>query len=127
MMTRILVVDDSLTVRMELKEALSAFDVACVASGEEAIDFLGAQSADIIFMDLGMPGLSGIETCKIIKLNPGWRDIPVVIFTAQSGKETLVECLKAGAANYIVKSDDYDLLKACIHNMLSNLRGFPAL
>lgn len=123
MKTKILIVDDSLTVRMELKEALGDDDVTCAASGEEAISLLAFQSFDIILMDLSMPGLSGLETCQIIKRHPIWRNIPLIILTAQAGREALIDCLKAGAADYVVKSEDFSTLKASIQNTLVRVRG----
>ncbi|HXB96487.1 MAG TPA: response regulator, partial [bacterium] len=111
---RILAVDDSPTYLAELAGELrqEGYDVACAASGEEALELLAAQSVDAILMDLVMPGLSGKEACQRIKGRQEWRDIPLVILTARSESEGMLEGINAGADDYITKGPDFDVLKA---------------
>jgi DNA-binding response OmpR family regulator len=111
---RILVVDDSPSYLAEVAEQLrqESYDVVCAASGQEALDLLGAQSVDSILLDLNMPGLSGQETCQRVKAQPAWRDIPLIILTARSEAEAMLEGINAGADDYITKSADFDVLKA---------------
>jgi DNA-binding response OmpR family regulator len=111
---RVLAVDDSPTYLAELAGELrqEGYDVACAASGQEALDLLEAQSVDAILMDLVMPGLSGREACQRIKARQEWRDIPLVILTARSESEGMLEGINAGADDYITKGPDFDVLKA---------------
>ena len=122
MKARVLVVDDSLTVRMELKEALEDYEVICAASGAEALEALGAGGADLILMDLVMPGLSGLETCLRIKAQAAWRDIPLMILSVQSEAMALKECINAGADDFVTKSGDFGVLKARLKAQLRQRR-----
>jgi len=65
-----------------------------------------------------MPGISGEEACRRIKATPTCRDIPVLILTAHKDQEALLSCLKAGADDYIPKSDEFDVLKGRVRAQL---------
>jgi signal transduction histidine kinase len=122
MKARVLIVDDSLTVRSELAEALGDYEVACAASGEEALAALAGGGVDAILLDLAMPGLSGLETCQRIKAEAAWRDLPVLILSAQSESQALRECINAGADDYVTKSEDTTVLKARLKAQLRQSR-----
>lgn len=111
---KILAVDDSETYLQALADALrqDSYDVVLARSGEEAIEMLNVQRADCILLDLMMPGLGGLETCRILKSTPGLRDIPVVMLTAVEDRETMIEGLGAGADDFISKSSDFAVLQA---------------
>ncbi len=96
---RILLVDDSPSYLAEAAEQLGqeGYDMVCAASGQEALDLLASEKVDAILMDLGMPGLSGEETCQRIKAQAAWREIPLIVLTAQSGGRSLLESINAGA------------------------------
>jgi two-component system NtrC family sensor kinase len=111
---RILAVDDSQTYLHELSDALrvEGYDMVSAHSGDEALELLAVQPADCILLDLRMPGLSGIETCRRIKSAPVVRDIPLIILTASDDRESMVQGLGVGADDYIQKSGSFDILKA---------------
>jgi light-regulated signal transduction histidine kinase (bacteriophytochrome) len=111
---RILAVDDSQTYLHELSDALrvEGYDMVSAHSGDEALELLAVQPADCILLDLRMPGLSGIETCRRIKSAPVVRDIPLIILTASEDRESMVQGLGVGADDYIQKSGSFDILKA---------------
>ncbi|HSW08801.1 response regulator [Aquabacterium sp.] len=111
---RILAVDDSPTFRNELAATLHAegYDVVLAHSGEEALEMLAVQPVDCILMDLIMPGLGGQQTCRRIKAAPGLRDIPLIMLTAHDDGDALIDCLGAGADDYIQKSADFVVLQA---------------
>ncbi len=117
---RILAVDDSLTYLHELAAQLTdeGYDVVLARSGEEALDMLGVQAVDCVLLDLVMPGLSGNDTCRRIKSSPRWRDIPLIILTAREEREAMIEGIDAGADDYIVKSGDFQVLKARVRAQL---------
>jgi CheY-like chemotaxis protein/HPt (histidine-containing phosphotransfer) domain-containing protein len=110
---RILAVDDSLTYLEELAEQLGqdGYDVLRARSGEEALGVLREERVDCILLDLVMPGLSGLETCRQIKAAPPWRHLPLVMLTAREDREALIEGLNAGADDYVAKSADFAVLK----------------
>ncbi len=110
---RILCVDDSATYRYSLKKLLTAegYDVLMASSGEDALERLGRELVDCVLLDRMMPGLGGLETCKIIKQTPEWRNVPVVMLTATEKREAIIEGLNAGADDYIAKSSDAEVLR----------------
>lgn len=111
---RILAVDDSTTFLGELCDQLRAegYDVVAAHSGTEALELLGTQPVDGILLDLLMPEMSGQETCRRIKAEPAWRDIPLIILTALDESEAMIKGINAGADDYIAKSGDFEILKA---------------
>jgi PAS domain S-box-containing protein len=110
---RLLAIDDSITYLQELASQLREEDyvVILAASGEEALERLATESVDGILLDLIMPGLSGQETCKRIKKRAKWRDIPLIMLTAHDDRDAMIECINAGADDYIAKSADFEVLK----------------
>lgn len=110
----VLLVDDDPDCRLLLKDAIADGDVATevheVSSGLEAMDFLNrrgryasAPRPSLIFMDVEMPGPSGLQTLKMIKSDPALADIPVVMMTGVSGDEEMREAATSGANSYTLK------------------------
>jgi two-component system NtrC family sensor kinase len=118
---KILAVDDSETYLQALVGALRAdgYELVLARSGEEALDLLAVQPADCLLLDLMMPGIGGLETCRRIKSVPGLRDIPIVMLTALEDRAAMIEGLGAGADDYVAKSSDFDLVRA---RVLAQLR-----
>jgi PAS domain S-box-containing protein len=117
---RILAVDDSPTYLHRLADELrtEGYDVILASSGREAIELLEVQPADCILLDLLMPGMSGQETCQVIKKRLAWRNIPLVILTAVPEAEAMVDGINAGADDYVSKSSDFEVLKARVRAQL---------
>ena len=117
---KVLAVDDSPTYRNQLAEELrtEGYDVILASSGREALRLLELQPADCVLLDLLMPGLSGQETCRLLKQRPAWRTIPVVILTSVEEAQAMVEGINAGADDYIPKSADFEVLKARVRAQL---------
>jgi DNA-binding response OmpR family regulator len=117
---RILAVDDSITYLNAVSAELRAegYDVVQALSGNEALDLLEVQAVDGILLDVRMPGLSGNETCRIVKQRPAVRGIPLLMLTAAEGPEALIEGINAGADDYISKSGDFTVLKARLRAQL---------
>jgi DNA-binding response OmpR family regulator len=117
---RILAVDDSATFLQELAGQLrmDGYDPVLARSGDEALQLLAVQNVDCILLDLVMPGVSGNDLCRRIKGAPEWRDIPLVILTSREEREAMIEGINAGADDYIVKTADFDVLKARVRAQL---------
>ena len=113
MKTRVLIVDDSMTYLQELASQLreEEYVVIMASSGEEALELLSTEQVDGILLDLIMPGLSGQEVCKLIKQRAIWRDIPLIMLTAHDDRDAMIECINAGADDYIAKSSDFEVLR----------------
>jgi len=99
---RILVVDDEPQMRRVLRAALVAhgYEVAEAASGEEAITRLSAQRDDCILLDLNLPGMDGIETCRAIRARS---HVPIVVVSIRDSERDRAAAREAGANDYITK------------------------
>ncbi|OWQ93788.1 hypothetical protein CDN99_04930 [Roseateles aquatilis] len=118
---RLLLVDDSANVLAELGATLrdDGYDVIAASHGEQALELLAVQAVDAILLDVQMPGIGGLETCRRIKAAPALRDIPVLLLTAFDGREAMLAGLETGADDYIVKANgEVELLKARLRAQL---------
>jgi CheY-like chemotaxis protein len=126
----ILLVEDSptdveLTLR-SLQRARLANPIFTVRDGAEALDFLfgtgahadraGAAPPKVIFLDLKLPKVSGLEVLEQLKSDPRTRDIPVVVLTSSEGAPDIKESYRLGANSYLVKPVDFEkFLEAVAH------------
>ncbi len=102
---KILAVDDEADI-LELVRynlAKSGYAVECAASGEATLEKAKAMRPDLIILDLMLPGLDGLEVCKILKGNPDTINIPIIMLTAKSEESDMVVGLELGADDYITK------------------------
>jgi two-component system response regulator PilR (NtrC family) len=100
---RVMIVDDEEVLRDVLEVVLrrEGFDVVLAASGEEALNLLDGEEVDLIILDVMLPGISGIDTLRAIRIsNP---TLPVVVITAFSSIDGAIEAMKFGAFHYIPK------------------------
>ncbi|SHI38355.1 His Kinase A (phospho-acceptor) domain-containing protein [Shimia gijangensis] len=120
----ILVVDDDPVNREMLQRRLarSGYTSSVVASGQEALDTLAKSRADLVLLDLMMPGLSGLETLEILKADQRLRTVPVIMLTAADDMNTMVQCVLQGADDYIFKPFNPVLLNARISACLEKVR-----
>lgn len=82
------------------------FDPIVARNGTEGITLAGQESPDVILIDLMMPGLDGIATCRKIKQNPKLKDIPIIILTAKTEQYEVDRAIKMGAFGYLQKPFD---------------------
>ncbi len=104
-MKTILLVDDNpanLGVLIELLRN-SGYQLRVAESGERALRQLRHTGADIVLLDVMMPGIDGLETCRRLKADPAWMDLPVIFMTALGEVIDKVEGFAAGAVDYITK------------------------
>jgi two-component system KDP operon response regulator KdpE len=99
---KILIVDDAQQVRRVLKTALSAegYTIFEAGTGEEALESIRASTPDAILLDVNMPGIGGLETCREIRRT---LDVPIVMLTVRNSERDKVMALDAGADDYVVK------------------------
>ncbi|MEW9921815.1 adenylate/guanylate cyclase domain-containing protein [Marimonas sp. MJW-29] len=121
----LLVVDDNEDNRYTLlrrlkREGYENVDVA--ENGQEALDILGEQSYDLILLDIMMPVLNGYETLERIKSDMRMRAIPVIMISAVDQIESVVQCIEAGAEDYLPKPFNAALLRARIRASLEKKR-----
>lgn len=122
--TRVLAVDDSVTYRHELVEALNdwGMDVTACADGSEALVVTEDDSFDAILVDMVMPGLSGSELCERIRAKPHLRATPIIMLTARSDSRAVIEAMNAGADDFVSKSSGLQVLRARLRAQLRRRR-----
>lgn len=109
----LLVDDDQLYVEM-IGDILrdDGYEIYSASSGEAALEKLSEAPVDCILLDLMMPGIGGIETCRRVKQTAGVRDIPLVLVTSLNDRNIMIEGFAAGADDFVLKTDDPSLLRA---------------
>jgi two-component system chemotaxis response regulator CheY len=111
---KILLVDDSGSMRHFSKRILTGLgitDIKEAGDGLEAIKAANEEKPDLIMMDWNMPNMTGIEALKKLKADPATQPIPVIMVTSESEKANIIEAVKSGAANYVVKPFNADTIK----------------
>jgi two-component system chemotaxis response regulator CheY len=102
----VMVVDDAATMRRIVRSLLRELGIKNVREaedGEVAFEDLKRQRADLVVSDWSMPKMTGIELLRAIRQDDDLKDIPVLMVTAESKKENIMEAVQAGVNNYIVK------------------------
>ena len=77
--------------------------------GYEALELIANNAPDFVFMDVDMPGISGIETCRRLRARDDAKDVPVLIVTGADDQETIDMGFEAGATQYITKPLNWPL------------------
>jgi len=109
---KILSVDDSKTVRIIIKKAFKLYDCDILegANGVEGLALATKETPDIILLDVTMPVMDGVEMLTKLKADPALKGIPVIMLTAEGGKEHVLKIAKIGVRDYIVKPFKEELL-----------------
>jgi two-component system KDP operon response regulator KdpE len=109
--TRVLVVDDEAPIRRAMAANLRArgFDVDLAESGEEALAMAARQHPDVVLLDLGLPGMDGLDVIDGLR---GWSQVPIVVLSARGSERDKVAALDAGADDYVSKPFGMDELLA---------------
>ncbi len=112
----ILAVDDEQANRELVARNLSRSGhiVITAANGEEALRALAQSDVDVVLLDLLMPGMDGREVLRRIKEHPEWRATPVIVISGSQDMEGIIECIEAGADDYLFKPFNPVLLQARI-------------
>ncbi|HLM25885.1 MAG TPA: response regulator transcription factor [Thermoleophilaceae bacterium] len=115
---RILVVDDDRSLRDALRRALTlaGYDVALAETGQEGLSRIAADQPDAVVLDVGMPGLDGLDVCR--RLRASGNRVPVLMLTARESVADRIDGLDAGADDYLAKPFDVGELKARLRALL---------
>ena len=102
---KILSVDDSKTIRMIVKRTFAPFDCAVLeaSNGEEGLAAAAAEKPDLIVLDITMPVMDGVTMLGKLKERADLQAIPVIMLTAESGRENVAYIAKLGVRDYLVK------------------------
>ncbi len=120
---RALIVDDSKSARAFLSRILTKYEIEVdtAESAEQAIEYLGAQRPDVIFMDHLMPGMDGFQAVQMIKNNPRTATIPIMMYTSQEGELYVGQARALGAIGVLPKQ----IQPADVSKVLYQLRLIP--
>ncbi len=126
---RILVVDDQEDNRSILFRRLTrlGFAVQAVASGTEALAITATEPPDLIVLDYMMPGMTGLAVLSALRKEHDQSSLPVIMLTARADQETIVECLTAGANDFVSKPVALPILHARITTQLERRCSVMAL
>jgi len=115
----ILITDDEKAIRNTLEEILQFenYEVSTVESGQDALDFMAENKIDLMFLDIKMQGMDGIETLK--KLRQAGHEFPVIMISGHGTIEIAVEATKMGAYDFLEKPPDLNRLLVAVRNALS--------
>jgi two-component system, OmpR family, KDP operon response regulator KdpE len=121
---RILVVDDEPQIRRVMRTTLSSqgYMVTDARTGEEALERLREDKPDLILLDINMPGMGGLETCRAIR---GSSDAAIIMLTVRNTEQDKVDALDAGADDYVMKPFNTRELLARIRAALRRLPLAP--
>lgn len=110
-MTRVLVVDDEPQIRRALATNLTTrgYQVDVAADGEEALRLAAEHRPDVVVLDLGLPGIDGIEVVAGLR---GWTDVPIIVLSVRDSEADKVAALDAGADDFVTKPFGMDELLA---------------
>jgi two-component system KDP operon response regulator KdpE len=118
----ILVVDDEPQIRRVLRSTLSfrGYTISEATSGEEALQLVSKLKPDLILLDVNLPGISGVDTCREIRRSS---DAPIIMLTVRNAERDKVVALDAGADDYVTKPFSIEELLARIR---ASLRRHPS-
>ncbi|MBD2452035.1 hybrid sensor histidine kinase/response regulator [Nostoc sp. FACHB-152] len=112
---------------IELLLRREGYNLTYFNSGKEVLSQLASSLPDVILLDVMMPEIDGIETCRRIKANSNWKPIPIIIVTALDSKEDLARSLAAGADDFLTKPINGVELRARVRSMLRIKQQYDAL
>ncbi|MDR2768171.1 MAG: response regulator [Treponema sp.] len=106
-MKTVMVVDDSRIMRNIVKNTFTELKIPCqfveAANGREALSLLQSQTIHLVLLDWNMPELSGLDFLKQVRAMEQYKNLPIIMVTSESAKYNVIEALKNGATDYIIK------------------------
>ena len=111
----VMVVDDSLTVRRVTERNLSKYGITTMLAtdGADALEKLSEQIPDVMLVDIEMPRMNGFELTELVRDDPSYKDIPIIIITSRSGPKHRERAMELGATLYLTKPyQEVDLMNA---------------
>lgn len=117
----VVVVDDQLTMRSLVRSSLQQIgvnDVREYGSGAEALDSLKKRPANVVISDYNMPQMTGMDVLKALRAEPQYKSTAFILLTGRADRELVVEAVKAGANNYLVKPFTAAVLKQKIEQVV---------
>lgn len=105
--------------------ASEGYDTETILDGSAAVERLGGEPADLVLLDVMMPGVDGFEVLRRMRSTDGWEDIPVVVVTALTTDEDQWTGWQAGADYYLTKPFDIEELRSVVVRLLATGQVVP--
>ena len=123
-MTRILVVDDEPQIRKALGVNLTArgYEIDLAGTGEEALTLAASHHPDLVLLDIGLPGIDGVEVVRGLR---GWSTVPIIMLSVRDAETDKVRALDAGADDYVSKPFGMDEVLARMRAALRRHQPVP--
>jgi two-component system chemotaxis response regulator CheY len=116
---KILTVDDSSTMRRIIKNTLNRLGYEDVVEAEHGVDALAKMtSVELVLTDWNMPEMDGLTFVKALRSNPRYKNVPIIMVTTEAAKKEILEAIKSGVTDYIVKPFTPETLKEKIQKVL---------
>src|SRR6266545_2015511 len=121
MSVKILTVDDSKTVRLIVAKAFKPFDCTVLEAdnGVVGLSVASREKPDIILLDYTMPIMDGFEVLARLRADPDLKPTPVIMLTAEAGRETVIKIAKLGVRDYLIKPFKGELLVERVGRVVS--------
>jgi two-component system chemotaxis response regulator CheY len=122
---KILIVDDSITIRRIITNALKTIgfpETIEAVDGKDALEKLTGGSIDFIITDWNMPQMNGLDFIKEVRANPIYSSLPILMITTHGSEQDVIEALKAKVNSYIVKPFTPQELKEKIDGILKTVQ-----
>ena len=119
----ILIVDDEPGILSALQFLMEqqGYNVLTAESGEFALQLIDQYNPDLVLLDIMLPGIDGWEVCKIVHLNPDFRNVKIIFLTAKNNKDAIDKGLALGGDAYITKPFKNDELVAKVKEILGEI------
>jgi len=119
--SKVLIVEDSTASREFIASTIQQIDgaeVVCAGSGFDALKLLPRFRFDLIITDINMPDINGLELINFVKMNPNYRETPLIIVTGEARQHDRDRGLKLGASEFLIKPLQPDLLTELVRRYL---------
>lgn len=126
---RILIVDDDPVNCSLLTEVLkSKYAIESALNGYQALEMLETKTFDLVILDLIMPAMDGFQTLQALKTDARYCNIPVIIASAVHDKESVIQCIKSGADDYLLKPYELEVVRLRVQTVLEQkyIKGLEA-
>jgi two-component system chemotaxis response regulator CheY len=117
---RILVVDDSSTMQRIIKNDLKELgftNVITADDGKSALEVIRRDAIELVLSDHRMPGMTGLELLSLVRNHPDYKCLPFIMITAEAFRENVLEAIKLGVSNYVVKPFSVEQLREKIEKV----------
>jgi len=123
-MGSILIIDDNRQILEQLQEILSTegYDIAFLPRADFLMERLEKENFDLLLMDINLPGKNGLIWLKEIRINPKFKELPIIMITGEDERATLAKCFELGANDYIHKPFNEVALKSRVRSAITTKR-----